>query len=293
MSAIEISAMTLQSLKDVGELVPGARAIVSLALEIHGAIQNSRGNTEAKRLGNDVVAVAAAVTDQFKKIEGYGQTVPSPLQEHAKTLKRTLEEIHDFVNTSSQRNCLMRILFSRSDKKAIQKHREQLQQAIGLFGVQSHLELRAILDRVESHLLKQMSSETVEPTGEIPTVDSPAADISTFAPSETANGISGPGFCHDPSSLSPPPNSTCTSPAVTSSSSSPAFFSNSQASITGNVTFNSVSGDQNITTNNVNNSNVNTGNIYHRDQTITSHAYSPNPEALTSCLAGLDGIQDT
>ncbi|KAK7031272.1 hypothetical protein VNI00_013523 [Paramarasmius palmivorus] len=234
-TAIEISTMTLQVLKEAGDVspFPGAGAIASLALEILTAVQNARENKDAlKRLAYDAVAVATAVVEQFEEIKKKEQTVPSSLEKHTETLKSTMEVIREFTDSQRKRNRLQRIMSSKSDATLIQDYRQQLQQAMGLFGVQSNIDISLALERVEQLLLQQKISDFTESTVESPTaaplLHTDASNTTTLPSSETpvtedttptSNGAPKPSGCPSPSEFligeSPAP---CDTPSASGTS---------------------------------------------------------------------------
>ncbi|KAI3616947.1 hypothetical protein WG66_004344 [Moniliophthora roreri] len=263
---MEVSMVTLQLLKDAAEAspIPGLGAIPSLALQILTA--GAKDNKDAfKRLAGDAFAVATVVVEGCQKLEADGKNPPG-LQEQLGALKRTMEAIIDFTNRRAGRNAFMRMATSRADVNDIQDYRQQLNQAMHIFAVQSQIDIRATLSRVEA-LLKNQQSESVElpPSSPAPSSESslstPTQQFSSKNPFKPSSTPFTPPLNTDVSPHSSPPSYA--SPVSTSSPFS--ILANSQnASITGSITMNNVSGDQNITTNNVNNSNVNTGNVYHR-----------------------------
>ncbi|ESK92423.1 hypothetical protein Moror_4554 [Moniliophthora roreri MCA 2997] len=272
--AADISMTVLTSLKEasLSAPIPYVGIACALALEIATAAQGANDNKDAfKRLAYDSCSLVMQIktvcedlsTAKEKWIPEKGgvdekgaqdqcDAMLSPmLHKHLEVLKETLTEIRDFAKHRANRGYWKRYFASKSDLGKIQEFRERVRQALDVFGIQSHITVRETMDRI-AHRQESIHDE-LKNWGSVrrdsPEPISPVDDEKAKNPFARASST-------EPS----PPSPDSTSPVSFEDAFKGLLAS---GTIHGTVTFNNIKGDSNVTTNNVNNSSTNCGNVYY------------------------------
>ncbi|KAJ7206679.1 hypothetical protein B0H12DRAFT_447496 [Mycena haematopus] len=115
--------------------IPFAGQLILLASDILTAFQRVRNNSKGlRRLEDDIRNLIVA--------------------ESLEKLKSVLEDIKDFVKGKSSRNVFRRLLASAEDESKIKECRDQIRQALDLFGVKGFINLDQKMERI-GRILKQ------------------------------------------------------------------------------------------------------------------------------------------
>ncbi|RDB14957.1 hypothetical protein Hypma_016168 [Hypsizygus marmoreus] len=140
LGASEVILSTLQNTACLTP-VPFLCDATTLAVGIINAAQGARGNKDAlRRLGNDAGALVCAILS--KESDSMDRTSSSrTLDINLEALVSTLKSIQKFAAKGASRAFLSRAMLHRYDLAKIQECRENVRQALDVFGLRSTIEL--------------------------------------------------------------------------------------------------------------------------------------------------------
>ncbi|EKM75254.1 hypothetical protein AGABI1DRAFT_123293 [Agaricus bisporus var. burnettii JB137-S8] len=145
-----VSEQALKLLKTVDSFVsiPGVGAAAEAALSILELAQTVKSNkAEFISVGEKACTIMVTIVEKVNAAEQPGrQTDMSSLEKECGNLRGVMEEVEEIVHKHVKRRkrcvLLQRILYSQRDQDAIKDCKERLQNALDLFTVQSHIEVR-------------------------------------------------------------------------------------------------------------------------------------------------------
>ncbi|KAJ8075120.1 hypothetical protein PM082_019447 [Marasmius tenuissimus] len=267
-TASDISVTVLSTLKEVSQAAGGIEYVgiaAAIALEIVNAAQGAKDNKDSfNRLASDACTLAMNIIAVCEDLSPGEEGICPSLKRHLETFKETLEQIRDYAKKRANKVYWKRFISSRSDLDRIKEFRERLTQAVGLFGVQSHITVRESIARMAT----RQESFHDELKEMIPRQDSPEP----VSPTETV--VEEVPF---------PTSAKCTNPFRSGSTSAPSpaqsDFDNAfkdflaSSNITGSITINNVSGNSHIVTNNNSCVRENVRNVYNTTTVNSGNTY--------------------
>ncbi|KAK1236021.1 hypothetical protein PQX77_000735 [Marasmius sp. AFHP31] len=256
-TAADITVSILSALREVSQAAGGigyAGMAAAIALEIVNAAQGAKDNKVSfKTLALDAGTLVLNIAEVCKEFEAEKEISPL-LRRHLDTLEETLKQIRDYAKKRGDKAYWKRYISSRSDLDRIKEFRERLNQAVDLFGVQSHITVRESIARMATRQ-ETIHEELKRKESDIPQRTSPeTVPIETTA-SPTSVKSNNPFLSGSTPSAAPTP--------------SPQFSFNdafgdllTSSVVTGSITVNNISGNSQVVTNNNSKVRKNIGNVY-------------------------------
>ncbi|KAK1234714.1 hypothetical protein PQX77_002077 [Marasmius sp. AFHP31] len=264
-TAADVSITILTALReaaDMSGMAPHVGTLCGLALGIVNAAQGASDNRNAfNQLVHDTCSLVYHIRTVCSELnpENEHEELSPMLKSHLQTLTSTLEEIQDFAQRRAGKAFWKLYLSAKSDLDRIKGFRERLRQALDIFGVQSHISVREMVERMDARqkmIQQELETRRSDSDTSVLCQDSertPRGPSPLVVVPLSSTSIQDPVFTSSPTSL--------TSPHVNSN---PFLGLLSSGNIAGNITFNNVSGNNHVVTNNNSRSITNSRNVYHR-----------------------------
>ncbi|KAK1228602.1 hypothetical protein PQX77_008352 [Marasmius sp. AFHP31] len=264
-TAADVSVTVLTALREAAEMsgmAPYVGTLCSLALGIVNTAQGASDNRNSfSQLVHDTCSLVnniRIVCSELNPENESGKLSPM-LESHLKTLTSTLEDIQDFAQKRAGKAFWKLYLSAKSDLDRIKGFRERLRQALDIFGVQSHISVREMVERMDTRQkMLQQELQTLRSDSDTSVLcqnseRAPRGPSRLAVDPPSSTSIQDPVFTSSPTSL--------TGPHVNHN---PFLGLLSSGNIAGNITFNNVSGNNHVVTNNNSRSITNSRNVYHR-----------------------------
>jgi len=190
--------IALATLREFATLFPmlHLREAAGVALVIVQTVQAMKDNEDAfKRLGQDTADVVYGVC--MINVGKDDLDLTPAMTSNIEHLKRTVDNIKIFVDAQLKRKPWMRLVFSRADVGKLQEHRENLNQAMSMFGLRTSIGihetvmrlaesqdqlLREFRERIDKHDHATPARNTSATTADYKTQSTHAVGVSTSAP---------------------------------------------------------------------------------------------------------------
>ncbi|THU86604.1 hypothetical protein K435DRAFT_868137 [Dendrothele bispora CBS 962.96] len=143
--------------------VPCLAEAAGLTVDIFEGLEQAHVNKkDSQALSQECVFLVSTIhstcTDSLAKGD---HLLPSDLTNHLCLLCKTLETIKKFALKQAGRSFFKRILTKSNDAEAIRRHRDEMNSALGLFSLQSHIATRQMCSRILAELGKETAAMKV------------------------------------------------------------------------------------------------------------------------------------
>ncbi|KAJ8080068.1 hypothetical protein PM082_016895 [Marasmius tenuissimus] len=262
-TAADISVSVLSALKEVSQAAGGlgyAGIAAAIALEIVNAAQGAKDNKDSfKHLASDACSLVLNIAEVCKEFEAEQEISPS-LKRHLDMLEETLRQIRDYATKRADKAYWKRYISSRSDLDRIKEFRERLNQAVDLFGVQSHITVRESIARMATR------QETIHEELKRKENDIPQRTSSEPVPALTETALPSPTLAksNNPFLSGSTPSAAHARPTPSPQLSFNDAFGDflTSSAVTSSITVNNISGNSQVVTNNNSKVRKNSGNVY-------------------------------
>ncbi|KAF8729441.1 hypothetical protein AX14_006097 [Amanita brunnescens Koide BX004] len=186
--SLDVTSVVLTTLRDVSSIppVPFLSDAAGIAVNIIGVVQKARSNKDGfKKLAGDSCELVYAIIRAHKDVSS-ARDVSGDLAENLQQLVNTLTAIQKFAQEGASRNFFKALFRSGVDAGKIQDYRQNLQQSMRVFGLQTDISLRETVSKLASQQLEIIRElerrETRDPSGS-------TNSSSTLAPPPTPNPL--------------------------------------------------------------------------------------------------------
>ncbi|THU91835.1 hypothetical protein K435DRAFT_863067 [Dendrothele bispora CBS 962.96] len=160
----EAMKLLLKGLRTAAQFspVPCLAEAAGLTVDIFEGLEQAHVNrNDSQALSRECVFLVSTIDSTCMELAQDDHLLPSDLTNHLRLLCKTLKTIKEFASKQAGRSFFKRLLTKSNDAEAIRRHREEMNSALGLFSLQSHIATRQMCTRILAELSKETAAMKV------------------------------------------------------------------------------------------------------------------------------------